>query len=46
MMDLTEHKNKELELQKLNRTLKALGSSSQAMVHATNEDAYLKECAG
>jgi len=36
-----ERKNKEAELRKLNRTLKALSASSQAMLRAGNEQDYL-----
>jgi PAS domain S-box-containing protein len=39
--DVTQHKQKEGELQKLNRTLKALHQSSQAKAHATSESEYL-----
>ena len=41
--DISARKKTENELNKLNRTLKALGESSQAMSHATNELAYMKE---
>ncbi|MFA6009869.1 MAG: sigma 54-interacting transcriptional regulator [Desulfobacteraceae bacterium] len=41
--DITEQKNRELRLQKLNRTLKAITHSSEAMMHATEEAAYLNE---
>jgi len=41
--DITERKQKEEELQKLNRTLKALRESSQAMTRATEETKYLDE---
>jgi PAS domain S-box-containing protein len=41
--DITERKKREAELDRLNRTLKALGSSSQAMMRATDESAYLNE---
>jgi PAS domain S-box-containing protein len=41
--DITEHKRKELELRKLNRTMKALSNSSQAMMRASDESSYLKE---
>jgi len=42
-MDITERKQREAELQKLNRTLKALSNSNQAMLHATSETAYLQD---
>ncbi len=41
--DITERKSKELQLQKLNRTLKALTESSQAMLHAQDEASYLAD---
>ncbi len=41
--DITERKQKEEELQKLNRTLKALRESSQAMTRANSENTYLEE---
>jgi PAS domain S-box-containing protein len=41
--DITESKLKETELQKLNRTLKALHESSQAMARATAEKGYLNQ---
>ncbi|MGD1086512.1 MAG: PAS domain S-box protein, partial [Verrucomicrobiota bacterium] len=41
--DISERKRKEEELQKLNRTLKALQESSQAMTRATSETEYLQE---
>ncbi len=41
--DITERKNKEEELFKINRTLKALGKSSQIMMHAIDESSFLKE---
>ena len=41
--DITERKQKEEELWKLNRTLKALKESSQAMTRATTETEYLDE---
>jgi len=40
--NVTERKLRETELQKLNRTLKALSNSNQAMLHATDESAYLQ----
>ncbi|HWX22593.1 MAG TPA: PAS domain S-box protein [Candidatus Binatia bacterium] len=39
----TERNQKEAELQKVNRTLKALKNSSQAMLRAASEADYLKE---
>jgi PAS domain S-box-containing protein len=41
--DITERKKKEEELRKLNRTLRALSDSSQAMMHAKNESEFLEE---
>jgi PAS domain S-box-containing protein len=41
--DITDRKHKEEELRQLNRVLKALSDSSQAMMHATSESDYLKE---
>ncbi len=41
--DITEQKRAEEALRRLNRTLMALGRSSQAMLHAKNETEYLKE---
>jgi PAS domain S-box-containing protein len=41
--NVTERKQREAELQKLNRTLKALSNSNQAMLHATDEAAYLQD---
>jgi PAS domain S-box-containing protein len=41
--DVTERKKREAELDRLNRTLKALSASSQAMMRATDESAYLNE---
>jgi signal transduction histidine kinase len=41
--DLTERKRREAELHRLNRTLKALSASSQSMMRATDESAYLDE---
>jgi len=41
--DITLLKKREAELHKLNRTLKALGNSRQAMLHATDEVPYLQE---
>ncbi len=41
--DITERKQKDEELQKLNRTLKALKESSQAMTRASSETGYLDE---
>jgi len=42
-IDITESKQKEKELHKLNHTLKALGKSSQSMLRAKNEAEYLEE---
>ena len=41
--DITERKKKEEETRRLNRTLNALGKSSQAMMRAEEEPAYLEE---
>jgi PAS domain S-box-containing protein len=41
--DITERRRSEDTLQRLNRTLRALGRSSQAMLHATDEASYLNE---
>ena len=41
MSDLTGHKNKETELLKLSHVLKVHSESSQAMLHAENEQVYL-----
>ena len=43
VQDITERKQAEEELKKLNRTLKALSNSNQAILHATDEPAFLKE---
>jgi PAS domain S-box-containing protein len=41
--DITERKRAEEQLQKLNRILNARNSSNQALLHATDEPAYLHE---
>ena len=41
--DITDRRKKEFQLHKLNKTLKALSKSSQAMMRATNEKDYLNE---
>lgn len=41
--DITERKKKDLELQTLNRTLKAQSQSDQAMMRAINENDYMNE---
>jgi PAS domain S-box-containing protein len=41
--DVTEKRKKDDELQRLNRTLQALSSSSQAMMRAVDEATYLEE---
>ncbi len=41
--DITGRKQRETALQQMNRTLKALGRSSQAMMRAENESQYLQE---
>jgi PAS domain S-box-containing protein len=42
-LDITRRKQEEAQLHKLNRTLKALGNSSQALMRATEETRYLQE---
>jgi PAS domain S-box-containing protein len=42
-LDVTQRKQEEQQLHKFNRTLKALGSSSQALMRATEELPYLQE---
>ena len=42
-IDITERKQKEIELQKLNRALTATSNSNQAMMKAEDEAEYLKE---
>ena len=39
--DITDRKRKEVQLNKLNRTLKALSKSSQAIMHTIDESEYL-----
>jgi PAS domain S-box-containing protein len=41
--DITEHKRAEQELQKLNRTLRAINNSNQALLHATAEGDLLQD---
>jgi PAS domain S-box-containing protein len=41
--DITDRKQREANLHKLNRTLVALGKSSQAMIRAENEAGYLEQ---
>jgi PAS domain S-box-containing protein len=41
--DVTERNKKEAELRQLNRTLRALSRSDQALMHARSEQAYLDE---
>jgi len=41
--DFSDYKRAEEQLQKLNRTLKARSNSDQAILHATDEPAFLKE---
>ena len=43
ILEDTERKSREGELQKLNRTLKALSTSGQIMMRANEESAYLEE---
>ena len=42
-LEITERKQKEEELHRLNRTLKALGKSSKAMMRARSESEYLND---
>ena len=44
--DITEHKQKEEELRRLNRTLRALSRSDKAIMRATSEAEYLGRRAG
>ena len=41
--DIAERKRAEEQLQKLNRTLNALSNSNQALMHATDELAFLQQ---
>lgn len=41
--DITERKKRDVELQRLNRTLKAQSQSDQAMMHARDESDYMDE---
>jgi PAS domain S-box-containing protein len=41
--DFSDYKRAEEQLKKLNRTLKALSNSNQAILHATDEPTFLKE---
>lgn len=43
IQDVTERKKREEELSRLNRTLKALSRSNQAMMRAANETEYMNE---
>ena len=42
-IDITERKKAEEKLQKLNRTLRAISNSNQALMRATDETAFLQE---
>jgi PAS domain S-box-containing protein len=42
-IDITQRKKEQVELIQLNRTLNALGKSSQTMMHSGNELQYLKD---
>lgn len=42
-IDITERIQRELTLKKLNRTLTALGKSSQAMLNSSDESSYLEQ---
>lgn len=44
--DITDRKRAEAELTKLNRTLKALSNSNQAILHAADEPEFLTEICG
>jgi PAS domain S-box-containing protein len=41
--DITEHKVKEEELYRINRTMRAISNSNQALMHATDEALFLQE---
>jgi len=43
LRDITERKRQEAQLRKLNRTLHALGRSSQVLVRATDEETFLQD---
>ena len=43
VQDVTERRRAQNQLLQLNRTLQALGQSSQALMHATEESVYLEE---
>ena len=43
VLDVTSRRRQEQHLRQLNRTLQALGNSSQALMHATEEGAYMEE---
>jgi PAS domain S-box-containing protein len=43
IQEITELKQREEEIRKLNRTLRALSNSNQAMLHAVDEGALLKQ---
>jgi len=43
MTDISARKRSEIQLQKLNRALKAQSNSIQALLHAVDESTYLKE---
>jgi PAS domain S-box-containing protein len=43
IQDISERKRRENELEKINRTLQALTKSSQVMMRATDEHAYMKD---
>ena len=43
LTDITARKRAEEQLQRLNRTLKALNNSNQALLHATDESALLQQ---
>ena len=42
-IDITERKQNEEKLQKLNRTLRAISNSNQALMRATDETSFLRE---
>ncbi len=43
VQDITEHKNYELSLRKLNRALRAISNSNQVLMRATDEAAFLQQ---
>jgi PAS domain S-box-containing protein len=43
IQEITEFKQKEEEIRQLNRTLRALSNSNQAMLHTTDEEGFLEQ---